>query len=82
VTRGAAASAKNEDAQSTYSRHSKAKSVNPSTRSKVSTRPSDVERDLNALTEGKGVGMTEAQWNAIVMQNLDAHNSEKEFRKR
>ena len=33
------------------------------------------------MTEGKGVGMTEGQWNDIVLDNLKRHNQEQEMKK-
>lgn len=33
------------------------------------------------MTEGKGVGMTEGQWNDIVLDNLRKHNAEQEAKK-
>lgn len=34
-----------------------------------------------ALTEGKGIGMTEGQWNEIVQENFRKYNQEAEEKK-
>jgi hypothetical protein len=42
---------------------------------------SDINRKLMAMTQNKGMGMTETQWNEIVMKNVADEQSDVDKRK-
>ena len=40
-----------------------------------------MNKRIHMLTEGKGIGMTEAQWNAIVLENAKNFSEEEQDKK-
>ena len=61
------------DEISIISKHSKTQSLMPPThfdqQSNATDERKEIERRILSLTEGKGIGMTEDQWNNIVIEN-------------
>ena len=70
------------DAVSNYSKSSRARShAHASSGVAKSLDAEELNKKIAAMTGNKGLGMTEAEWNSIVMKNLAAHNQEAEDRK-
>ena len=70
------------DAASNYSKSSRARShAHASSGVAKSLDTEELNKKIAAMTGNKGLGMTETEWNSIVMKNLAAHTEEAENRK-